>query len=97
MIVKNSLKVRLQLYPLPLLPGFPVTCCEEVRVCVGPVMGEVTEAAAVILLEVKRTDEAAARRSAVRCDLYRAAAGDTEPAHTLELALPSRQPRWQDI
>ena len=56
-------------------------------------MGEVTEAAAVILLEVKRTDEAAARRSAVRCDLYRAAAGDTEPAHTLELALPSRQPR----
>ena len=79
------------------MPGFPVSCCEAVRVCVGPVMGQVTEAAAVILLEVKRTDEAAARRSAVRCDLYRAAAGDTEPAHTLELALPSRQPRWPDI
>ena len=78
--------------PLPslkylLAPGHPVSCQEDVSLCVGPVMGEVTQSKAVILLEVKSDLRS---RVEVRCDLYRK--GELSPHHRLPLRLASRAP-----
>ena len=72
-----------------------MTCCEAVRLGLGPVVGEVTSTKVIILLEVKRRDSDTGKAdlgmSMVRCDLY--CRGDTAPTHSLDLELPSRQPR----
>ena len=53
---------------LTFFPGYPVTCQEDVSLCVGPVMGEVTHNKAVILMEVKSDLRS---RTEVSCDLYK--------------------------
>ena len=45
-----------------------MSCQEDVSLCVGPVMGEVTHNKAVILLEVKSDLRS---RMEVSCDLYK--------------------------
>ena len=70
-----------------LCSGYPVSCQEDVSLCVGPVMGEVTHSQAVILLEVKSDLRS---RMEVTCDLYRK--GEFRPQYRQSLRLASRAP-----
>ena len=72
---------------LTLCPGYPVTCQEDVSLCVGPVMGEVTHNKAVILMEVKSDLRS---RMEVSCDLYKK--GDFTRQYRQSLRLTSRAP-----
>ena len=68
--------------------GYPVTCEEDVSLCVGPVMGEVTQSKAVILLEVKSDLRA---RMEITCELYKKGTSTVLSKQTIIFS--SRSPR----
>ncbi|XP_023319733.1 uncharacterized protein LOC111694908 [Eurytemora carolleeae] len=51
-----------------LVQGYPVNCVDGVELGVGPIVGEVTENSAIIMIEVKNSKSAS---NLVTCDVYR--------------------------
>jgi len=50
-----------------LVEGYPVVCCKNVELGVGPVVGEVTHQKAIIMIEVKNSKQ---HITEVTCDIY---------------------------
>ena len=65
-----------------------MSCQEDVSLCVGPVMGEVTHNKAVILLEVKSELRS---RVEVTCELYKKGQFESQIHQTI--TFPNRSPR----
>jgi len=68
--------------------GFPIKCCDGVKLAVGPVMGEVTSEMAIIMLEIKSSK---GRKAEIICDLYRKS--DRKKVYSLEKEFLSRTPQ----
>jgi len=71
-----------------LVQGYPVTCVDNVSLSLGPIMGEVTNNMAIILLEVKGPDS---KKVEVTCDVYEK--GSTNLAHSQALMMPYQSPK----
>jgi len=71
-----------------LVQGYPVTCVDTVNLSVGPVMGEVTNTMAIIMLEVKDTQN---NKVEITCDIYKK--GSNTKEHSQTALLPFQTPR----
>eukprot|EP00090_Calanus_glacialis_P022732 TRINITY_DN35023_c0_g1_i1.p1 TRINITY_DN35023_c0_g1~~TRINITY_DN35023_c0_g1_i1.p1 ORF type:complete len:558 (-),score=155.12 TRINITY_DN35023_c0_g1_i1:176-1849(-) len=71
-----------------LVQGYPVSCVDTVSLSLGPVIGEVTNTMAIILLEVKDPEN---NKVEITCDLYEK--GTNVKAQSLTVLMPFQSPK----